>query len=70
MLSGSTAKDAGAYWRKLKQRLKTEGREVVTKCHDLKMLAADGKFYRTDVLDPQGILRLVQSDSVAERRAV
>ncbi|GHS96476.1 phage antirepressor [Planctomycetales bacterium] len=61
MLSGSTAKDAGAYWRKLKQRLKTEGSEVVTKCHGLKMLAEDGKLRETDVLDTQGILRLVQS---------
>lgn len=30
--------DAGAYWRKLKQRLKEEGSEVVTKCHELKMV--------------------------------
>ncbi len=28
--------DAGAYWRKLKQRLKAEGSEVVTNCHGLK----------------------------------
>ena len=31
------SKDAGAYWRKLKQRLKEEGSEVVTFCHGLKM---------------------------------
>ncbi len=30
--------DAGAYWRKLKQRLKEEGSEVVTKCHELKFM--------------------------------
>jgi hypothetical protein len=35
--------DAGAYWRKLKERLKKEGNETVTNCHSLKMLAADGK---------------------------
>jgi len=35
--------DAGAYWRKLKQRLKEEGSEVVTFCHGLKLEAADGK---------------------------
>jgi hypothetical protein len=35
--------DAGAYWRKLKQRLKEEGSEVVTFCHGLKLLAPDGK---------------------------
>ena len=34
--------DAGAYWRKLKERLKTEGSEVVTNCHGLKLLAPDG----------------------------
>ncbi|PIU80639.1 MAG: phage antirepressor protein, partial [Candidatus Moranbacteria bacterium CG06_land_8_20_14_3_00_40_12] len=28
--------DAGAYWRKLKQRLSEEGSEVVTFCHELK----------------------------------
>ncbi len=40
--------DAGAYWRKLKQRLKKEGSEVVTFCHELKLKASDGKKYRTD----------------------
>ena len=35
--------DAGAYWRKLKQRLNQEGSEVVTNCHGLKLPAADGK---------------------------
>ena len=40
--------DAGAYWRKLKQRLKAEGNETVTNCHGLKMLAADGKMRLTD----------------------
>jgi len=35
--------DAGAYWRKLKQRLKEEGSEVVTFCHGLKLTEPDGK---------------------------
>ena len=43
--------DLGAYWRKLKQRLKEEGNETVTIRHDLKMLAADGKMRMTDVAD-------------------
>ena len=60
-LAGSTAKDPGAYWRKLKQRLKEEGSEVVTNCHELKLFASDGKKYKTDVLDTKGILRLIQS---------
>jgi hypothetical protein len=55
------SKDATAYWRKLKQRLKTEGNETVTNCHVLKMRAQDGKLRLTDVLDTEGIFRLVQS---------
>lgn len=39
------SKDATAYWRKLKQRLKAEGNETVTNCHALKMTVADGKKY-------------------------
>ncbi len=61
VLTESTSKDAGAYWRKLKQRLKEEGSEVVTDCHELKMQASDGKYYKTDCLTTKGVLRLVQS---------
>jgi prophage antirepressor-like protein len=39
--------DPGAYWRKLKQRLKEEGSEVVTNCHGLKLPAPDGKLRAT-----------------------
>ncbi|MDO8570473.1 MAG: ATPase [Candidatus Daviesbacteria bacterium] len=35
--------DAGAYWRKLKQRLSEEGSEVVTFCHGLKSKTRGGK---------------------------
>ena len=46
------SKDAAAYWRKLKQRLKEEGNETVTNCHALKMKAADGRCeYRTAIAD-------------------
>ena len=41
--------DAGAYWRKLKERMKAEGNQTVTNCHSLKMTAADGKKRLTDV---------------------
>ena len=51
---------AGNYWRKIKQRLKEEGSEVVTNCHDLKMQARDGKFYNTDSANVETILRIVQ----------
>jgi BRO family, N-terminal domain len=53
--------DPGAYWRKLKQRLKEEGNETVTNCHGLKMLAPDGKMRVTDVADTAQLFRLIQS---------
>jgi DNA-damage-inducible protein D len=53
--------DPGAYWRKLKERLKKEGNETVTNCHGLKMKAADGKMRLVDVADTQQLMRLIQS---------
>ena len=53
--------NAGAYWRKLKQRLSEEGSEVVTFCHGLKLEAADGKRYSTDCANTEGIFRIIQS---------
>ena len=53
--------DATAYWRKLKQRLKNEGNETVTNCHGLKLLAKDGKMRLTDVVDIEGMFRLIES---------
>jgi hypothetical protein len=53
--------DANAYWRKLKQRLKSEGNETVTNCHGLKMLAPDGKMRMTDVANTEDLFRLIQS---------
>lgn len=52
---------ARKYWNKLKERLVAEGSESVTKCHQLKMVAADGKKYLTDVAGPETLLRLIQS---------
>jgi DNA-damage-inducible protein D len=49
------------YWKVLKNRLKSEGSQSVTKCNRLKMTAADGKNYMTDVADPETLLRLIQS---------
>ncbi|PIX16921.1 phage antirepressor protein [Candidatus Desantisbacteria bacterium CG_4_8_14_3_um_filter_40_12] len=53
--------DAGAYWRKLKQRLKEEGSEVVTFCHGLKLEASDGKKYATDCANTESMFRIIQS---------
>ena len=52
---------ARKYWNKLKQRLISEGNETVTNCHQLKLMAADGKLRYSDVADLEQMLRLVQS---------
>jgi hypothetical protein len=52
---------ARKYWNKLKQRLRAEGSQLVTDCHQLKMTAADGKQRLTDVATAETLLRLVQS---------
>ena len=49
------------YWSVLKVRLKKEGSQLTTNCSQLKMEAADGKKYLTDVADTEQILRLIQS---------
>jgi DNA-damage-inducible protein D len=54
-------KTARKYWNKLKERLKAEGSESVTNCHQLKMEATDGKKYLTDAANPETLLRLIQS---------
>src|SRR3990172_226596 len=53
--------NAGAYWRKLKQRLTEEGSEVVTLCHGLKLESSDGKKYETDCANTEGTFRIIQS---------
>jgi hypothetical protein len=53
--------DAGAYWRKLKQRLQEEGSEPVTFCHGLKLPAPDGKMRETDCANTEGIFRVIQA---------
>ena len=53
--------DPRKYWNKLSQRLKEEGSEVVTNCHQLKLIASDGKKYLTDCADTETILRIIQT---------
>jgi DNA-damage-inducible protein D len=57
----SNFQSARNYWKVLKNRLSKEGSESVTKCNQLKMEAADGKKYLTDVANVETILRLIQS---------
>lgn len=57
----SESKDGRKYWNKLKQRLKEEGNESVTKCHQLKLKSSDGKYYKTDVCDIEGMFRIIES---------
>lgn len=52
---------ARKYWNKLKERLKIEGNQTVTNCHQLKMIAEDGKMRLTDVSDTETIFRIIQS---------
>ena len=58
----STPRGASTYWAVLKKRLKQEGaEELLTNCKQLKLPAADGKDYKTDVADLEQILRIIQS---------
>lgn len=59
VLTGSV--DAGAYWRKLKQRLVAESGQPVTFCHGLKLTAADGRQRVTDCANTEGLFRIIQS---------
>ena len=50
------------YWKWLKSKLNSEGSELVSNTNQLKMKSQkDGKSYLTDVLDTEGILRLIES---------
>ncbi len=57
----SKSKDGRKYWNKLKQRLKEEGNESVTNCHQLKLKSSDGKYYNTDVCDIEEMFRIIES---------
>ena len=48
------------YWKYLKTKLKREQNELVSATNQLKILAADGKRYNTDVLDSEGVIRLAK----------
>src|SRR3990167_8352814 len=52
---------ARKYWNKLSQRLREEGSEVVTNCHQLKLPAEDGKLRETDCANTEVLFRIIQS---------
>lgn len=49
------------YWKVLKHRLRKEGNESVTNCNQLKLKTSDGKYYNTDVVDIEGMFRIIES---------
>ena len=57
----SESKDGRKYWNKLKQWLRNEGNESVTNCDQLKLKSSDGKYYKTDVVDIEGMFRIIES---------
>lgn len=61
VLTGSDYQTSRKYWNKLKQRIKEEGNQLVTNCHQLKMRASDGKMRMTDVADAELLFRIIQS---------
>ena len=57
----SKSENPQVYWRVIKKRLKDEGNETVTNCNALKLKAQDGKYRLTDVVDIEGMLRIIES---------
>ena len=55
------SKNPRHYWHVLKGRLKEEGNQSVTNCDQLKLKASDGKYYKTDVVDIEGLFRIIES---------
>ena len=57
----SESENPQVYWRVMKKRLKDEGNETVTNCNALKLKAHDGKYRLTDVVDIEGMFRIIES---------
>ena len=57
----SESSNPQTYWRVMKKRLKDEGNETVTNCNALKLKAPDGKYRLTDVVDIEGMFRIIES---------
>ena len=61
VLTDNDYQKARKYWNKLAQRMRDEGNQTVTNCHQLKMTAKDGRMRLTDAASPEILLRLIQS---------
>ncbi len=57
----SESENPRKYWSVLKTRLKKEGSELATNCSQLKLKSSDGKYYKTDVVDIEGMFRIIES---------
>ena len=57
----SESENLRKYWSVLKTRLKKEGNELATNCSQLKLKSLDGKYYNTDVVDIEGMFRIIES---------
>ena len=57
----SESENPQVYWRVMKKRIKDEGNETVTNCNALKLKAQDGKYRLTDVVDIEGMFRIIES---------
>ena len=57
----SESSNPQTYWRVMKKRLKDEGNQTVTNCNALKLKAQDGKYRLTDVVDVEGMFRIIES---------
>ena len=55
--------DATKYWNDLKTKLTNEESESSIKIEQLKLKSSDGKYYNQDVLDTEGVFRLIESVS-------
>lgn len=61
VLMDNDYQEARNNWKVIKFRLKKEGNETVTKCNQLKLLSDDGKMRLTDVVDIEGMFRIIES---------
>ena len=58
----TNSSDPKDYWYRLKKRMSEEEKsEISTKCRQLKLMSSDGKYYKTDVSDIEGMFRIIES---------